>query len=238
LRWIREVEIDLVLRNIAPYVGSPLRRLRVLEFGAGDCYQAKRLASLGSTTASDTGLPEARGETVKNITFVVAGIDSAPFKTGSFDLVFSNHVLEHLSDIKASLSEAKRIAKPDALFVFTVPTRFWLLMAQPAEVGWKIAWLRRSLRRDGLRALKEIFRSSGHGEFTTFGSAFSAFAPSNWSRVLETNGFRILAQTPLLAYAPSELLLPPSRRLVRLGLYSSLLFVLKNADVMPAASTS
>ena len=230
LRKTRLLEIDLVLRNISRHMPAFPSPPQILEFGAGNCYQAKRLATLGLMTASDTESLKTRSEELDGIWFVVASLDSAPFKSGTFDLIFSNHVLEHLSDLKASLAEARRIAKPQALFAFTVPTCFWLLLAQPAELGWRIAGLRRTLRNQGLSAITGLFRLTGHGEYMSFGSALQAFRQESWTRLLEVNGFQILERVPLLAYAPSELLLPPSRSLVHFGLYSSTLFIMRTSE--------
>jgi len=48
--------------------------------------------------------------------------ESIEFENNSFDVVFSSHVLEHVSDIDKSLSEMKRVAKDEATIVIGVPT--------------------------------------------------------------------------------------------------------------------
>lgn len=45
-----------------------------------------------------------------------------PFEKESFNLVFSNCVIEHISDIDQVLFEAARVLKKNGLFVFTVPS--------------------------------------------------------------------------------------------------------------------
>lgn len=44
-----------------------------------------------------------------------------PFAENTFDLVFGNHVLEHVNDVLATLGEMHRVAKPGARVVIQVP---------------------------------------------------------------------------------------------------------------------
>jgi SAM-dependent methyltransferase len=44
-----------------------------------------------------------------------------PFKTGTFDYVFSNSVVEHISDVVKHLAEVHRVAKKGAIVEIWVP---------------------------------------------------------------------------------------------------------------------
>lgn len=46
-----------------------------------------------------------------------------PFPDRSFDVVYSRHALEHSTNLKATLSEIKRVLKPGGIFIFCVPAR-------------------------------------------------------------------------------------------------------------------
>lgn len=48
-------------------------------------------------------------------------ITQLPFETASFDFVFASHVLEHIRDDAAALSEIRRILKPGGIAVLPVP---------------------------------------------------------------------------------------------------------------------
>lgn len=48
-------------------------------------------------------------------------IESIPFPDGSFDFVIANHVLEHVSDFRAALSEIYRCLSPGGLALLQVP---------------------------------------------------------------------------------------------------------------------
>lgn len=44
-----------------------------------------------------------------------------PFKSNEFDMIVSNHVCEHLTDLIKAMEELHRIAKPNAILKFNVP---------------------------------------------------------------------------------------------------------------------
>jgi SAM-dependent methyltransferase len=44
-----------------------------------------------------------------------------PWDTGTFDVVYASHILEHTTDIKAAFSEIRRILKPEGILLFAVP---------------------------------------------------------------------------------------------------------------------
>jgi len=46
-----------------------------------------------------------------------------PFVNGSFDLIFSNSVLEHIPGLKGVLKGAANVAKKNGLLMFTVPSK-------------------------------------------------------------------------------------------------------------------
>jgi SAM-dependent methyltransferase len=59
---------------------------------------------------------------IKNYRSVVlADARNMPFKNDSFDIIFSNSVIEHIDGLKELLRESSRILKDKGLFIFTVP---------------------------------------------------------------------------------------------------------------------
>lgn len=52
---------------------------------------------------------------------VKADICDLPFEDNSFDVVFCNHVLEHIVDDKKAMSELYRVLRPKGLGIFQIP---------------------------------------------------------------------------------------------------------------------
>jgi SAM-dependent methyltransferase len=75
-----------------------------------------------------------------------------PFPDESFDVVLSNHVIEHVGDREAQLRhllELKRVLKPGAVGYLAVPNR-WMLVEPHYRLAF-LSWLPRRLRSPYLR---------------------------------------------------------------------------------------
>ena len=52
---------------------------------------------------------------------VKCDIQDMPFDDNTFDVIFCNHVLEHVADDKKAMSELHRVMKPGGFGIFQVP---------------------------------------------------------------------------------------------------------------------
>jgi|LGVF01.1.fsa_nt_gb SAM-dependent methyltransferase len=52
---------------------------------------------------------------------ILMDVQDIPFEDNTFDVVFCNHVLEHVTDDNKAMSELYRVLKPDGLGIFQVP---------------------------------------------------------------------------------------------------------------------
>jgi SAM-dependent methyltransferase len=117
-------------------LGRPAGRARVLDFGCGIGRLARPFASrfeeyLGVDVAE--GMVQRARELhadLPNCTFVVSSApDLALFRDASFDLVYSNLVLQHLphpAAVEGYLREFLRVVRPDGIVVFQLPARLGL----------------------------------------------------------------------------------------------------------------
>jgi len=146
--------------------------MTVLDAGCGEGVLAWYLAERGArVTAMDISKPnlenaraflEKKG-VLDRVTLVQGDAESMPFPDGSFDLVVSSHVLEHLPDFGRGLSEIRRVARSRA--VVALPTclnlaaasqlggaDFWRLSKRaPFSLAWGIFRILWNLGREGVQ---------------------------------------------------------------------------------------
>ena len=85
---------------------------------------------------------------------------SLPFETGSFDMVVTNQVLEHVEDLGGAFGELARVLRPDGTLIALFPSReVW----REGHIGISFA---HRLRRTRMRhAYVLAMRSVGFGSF-------------------------------------------------------------------------
>jgi len=87
--------------------------LKVLHMAPEQCFlkRFKNLKNLDYLTA----------DLYSPIVDVKADICDLPFEENSFDIIFCNHVLEHIEDDKKAMSELYRVLKPGGMGIFQIP---------------------------------------------------------------------------------------------------------------------
>jgi SAM-dependent methyltransferase len=245
------IEAIAHVRQAIPEHGKS-KQAQILEFGCGDGFQIPALQKLGNVIASDVY----RGELdeIEDAEFIQCSIADTPFATETFDIVYSNHVIEHIEDIEHAFDELVRIGKPDCIYAFSVPTNIWLLLSLPAQYLGKVKSLAKAVQRrfggggeqhaPGARASNGSLAASagtprwqtfasmlapkGHGVIENYIACYNQFKVSEWSKLFAGHGFSILEVRPLLLYAPSECPVIPTGK-SRFGLSSSVLFLMRKS---------
>jgi SAM-dependent methyltransferase len=106
---------------------APLAGKRVLEFGCGVGIYVQAIRRytphvFGFDIETDRlRLGYAQG--IRGL--VTATAERLPFADGAFDVVFSNEVLEHVSDDRAACREIARVLRPGGRAVIFVPNRWY-----------------------------------------------------------------------------------------------------------------
>ena len=100
----------LYLKNDTGFFEKPLK---VLHMAPEQCFLSlfKKMKNLDYTTA----------DLYSPIVDVKANILDLPFEDNEFDLVFCNHVLEHIEDDLKAMKELFRVMKPGGMGIFQVP---------------------------------------------------------------------------------------------------------------------
>lgn len=117
------------------HTGQPFNRLSVLDWGCGKGHISKLIGDLQPATLASCDLQVEKADsafgqatpildrfniTVKPLTHA----SEIPYPDGSFDIVLSFGVLEHVASDEASIVEIARILKPGGLFFcFFLPTK-------------------------------------------------------------------------------------------------------------------
>lgn len=87
--------------------------------------------------------------------FVLVKDTTLPFENACFDIVLSNHVMEHVGDEEAQkhhISEIKRVLKPSGTCYLAVPNR-WMLVEPHYKLVF-LSWLPAGLRNPYLRLMR------------------------------------------------------------------------------------
>jgi SAM-dependent methyltransferase len=89
------------------------KNLKVLHFAPEQCF-LKRFRKLKNLEYTTTDL-------LSPIADVKADICNLPFENNSYDVIFCNHVLEHIPDDTKAMQELYRVMKPGGFGIFQIP---------------------------------------------------------------------------------------------------------------------
>ncbi len=126
------VNADLWAEHLARYTFAAqfAGGKRVLDAGCGTGYGCTELAPgahfvAGIDVASDA-VNYAQAHFVRpNIRYAQASATAIPFAPASFQLITAFEVIEHLTEWRALLAEARRVLTPDGLFLVSTPNRLY-----------------------------------------------------------------------------------------------------------------
>lgn len=237
LRYMRKKEFEMVFRDIAIYP-----HLRILEIGCGDGFQSSLLRKYSNYVVST----DLTTERTLNLD-IICDAEYLPFKNGSFDIIYSSNVLEHIRDRDKGLSEMKHVLSDDGFIIIMVPTSVWkvlsLLVYYPVMGGYVIKLVKKKLmnKNDSKISGKSKIDISTrgpwdylkfllpgvHGEYQSNVEEFNAFRISSWKRLLRANGLEIIKTKKTLLYSPPEFPIVPAVDLSKLGICSTVAFISK-----------
>ena len=206
---LRLAELELVL----PVLESVTRNgARLLEIGAGTGIQSRFLADKGYEVESvDLEQSAYSAERV----FPITDYDGVhlPFDAGSFDVVFSSNVMEHVEEFPALQADIHRVLKPDGVCVHVVPNTAWVVFNLPGHwltlprTVWRAIKARRTAARapsrDNAERSTKAGRSAGsrlmnqlipesHGVFSkTMFAEIWQFSDLAWTRRFNETGWYV-----------------------------------------------
>lgn len=203
LRAIRRYEFERVREWFRP-------GMRVLELGGGSGYQASLIAGTGAEVRSlDIPGREGGGDPYWDVEDYDGLHVDAP--DGSFDVVFTSNVLEHISKLDETMAELRRVLRPGGVAIHVLPSaswRLWMNLAQPIAVARSLVRSmaaapaspatvpsERSTRRAAgprlLNALRSAFIAEPHGEYPSALSELWYFSRFRWRAYFGSRGWRV-----------------------------------------------
>lgn len=173
---------------------------RVLELGGADGYQAQLLAELGCAVESIDVVEH--GDTYHP----VRKFDGrrVPYGAGSFDIVFSSNVLEHVQHLPELLAEIARVLVVGGVAIHILPSSAWRWWT---TAGHYPALLRRLVIRRELKGsmpatsptrtslgvlAKRALGLMPHGEYPNALAELYYFSAMGWRRRLHSPAFELV----------------------------------------------
>lgn len=100
----------LVMERVSSSIDT--RAMRMLHFAPEDFFRARFAGTFGTYETADLSMPGVDHH---------VDLQSLPFASGSFDIVYASHVLEHVPDDRAAIAEIRRILAPGGIAILPVP---------------------------------------------------------------------------------------------------------------------
>jgi SAM-dependent methyltransferase len=209
---LRHAELD-TLRPRFPLSG------RVLEVGAGSGLQAATITSWGLDVAA-VDLP-ARDRVATHHTVVEYDGVRLPFAPGTFDVVFSSNVLEHVRDLPSLLDETRRVLAPNGFALHVLPTPTWRVatsLTHPLTALRKLARGQREVAVGGhadattsrrpMTLLRRGLFSGPHGEFPSATAEIRGFSSHRWTARFSEAGWKLQDRFALGVFYTGETIWP------------------------------
>jgi SAM-dependent methyltransferase len=146
-RVAKDKKIERVLTEIG---GKSLAGRSLLDIGTGSGEIAAYLSGFSHVTSIDL---EDRRTVTEDFKFQLVRGEELPFPDRSFDIIISNHVIEHVLNPEKHISEMARILRQDGCLYLATPNRLW-----PWEVHYRLPLLHYLPQR----FFHWLLRASGH----------------------------------------------------------------------------
>jgi len=138
--------------------GTPLK---ILDVGCGTGANLAMLAKYGEAIGVDSSqLAVDLCREHRKLDARFARVEQLPFPDAHFDIITAMDVLEHTDDDRQALKELRRVAKPDSLFISTVPAYNFLWSEHDEALQHRRRYVASTLRRRMTAAGFDVIRTS------------------------------------------------------------------------------
>lgn len=226
--------LDLQSRNLKAMkierlleLGSRPQPIRILEIGTGSGGIAHYFATHPTLRCEVEAADVFDNRTAtKGYHFTLVQGTRLPFNKASFDVVLTNHVIEHVGDSGAQyqhLLEIHRVLKPNGIGYLAVPNR-WMLIEPHYHLAF-LSWLPHAWRTNYLRIMRKgsfydveplQLRQLEH-MFAATGFCFKNICIPAWRATLDIE--RPYALSTRVLRATPDFFLKPLRRIIPTLIY-------------------
>lgn len=185
-----------------------------LELGAGDGFQSKLLIQyidhLIATDLNDERL--SLNSTSTRIEYIILDAEEVKgsFAPGTFDIVYSSNLMEHLPNVRKCFKGIYNVLKDDGIALHIMPSPGWRFFATLLHFPNKFANIlmrisnktststsskkgnNLKVKREKGSRVKNFFIPKPHGISSNFISEFFAFSKSKWIKDFEATDFEIV----------------------------------------------
>jgi ubiquinone/menaquinone biosynthesis C-methylase UbiE len=151
----RESKAKKIFKILTEFSGGFSKKTTLLDIGTGDGGIAHYLSEHFNVISVD--IIDQRIVT-DGYSYIMCN-ENLPFFDEEFDIVVSNHIIEHVSDHRKHLNEIARVLKKDGLVYLATPNKFW-----PWEVHYRLPLIHYlpGYLFNGLLKLMKIFTEEVH----------------------------------------------------------------------------
>ncbi len=129
---------------------TKIKSAKLLDIGTGSGHIAKAFSNYGSKVCS-IDPHDLRVEKI-GYEFIQMTGTKIPYREQEFDIVISNHVIEHVEDQKEHLDEIYRVLKPGGIFYLATPSKFTFM--EPHYRILFLSWFSRKFSAKYLRLVR------------------------------------------------------------------------------------
>lgn len=203
LHFIRNAELEIAL-GFFPVE----KNIKILEIGGGDGFMAKKIHEHGYEIISIDQIPKYP----QYFPVIIGNATKLDFEPEKFDIIFSSHVIAHISEIELFFNECKKVLKKNGLMIHIVPstawsigTNFWHYILLPK---FFMEWRRSNLLITNTDSIHRNMKINKKGKIMnkiinvlflhplganpSFIHEFYYFSKHMWKKVFQNQGFNII----------------------------------------------
>lgn len=124
-------KIDSVLSD---FLGQEIKNKVILDIGTGNGEIAEYFSKNNKVISVDT--IDQRKNKKSKVLFNKVKSEKLPFEDNTFDIIISNHVIEHVLDGEKHIQEIKRVLKKNGICYLATPNRIF-----PWETHYKVLFI-------------------------------------------------------------------------------------------------